>query len=177
MPEQFEITAKNLRSKMQLPPDLEKPYKVAVRAGLKLLFSDEVVDATIDFVTQDDGKPMPEKIADGIFGIVSMIYDGSNGTMPPQVIIPAGIELIGHCVDWARESGIAQVSPQDAAEGMALFVQRVLEAAGADPQKLQAMLNAPDSGEELPPEAQAAAAEGAQTSGRPAAGGRQQGGI
>ena len=176
MPGQIDISAESIRSSLELPPELVEPYKVAVEAGLRLLFSENVVDATIEFVTSADGKPMPEKIAEGIFGIVSTVYDGSNGTMPPQLLIPTGIELIGHCADWARESGIVQVTPEEAAEGMSLFVERVLEAAGADPEKLQAVLNAPDSGAELPPEAQGAA-PGAVPPAPPAPGMAPQGGF
>lgn len=145
--QEFKISGDSFRSKMTIPKEMEKAYGVAVEAGLKLLFSPETREQTVEYFEGDGDAP--QKIGEGVAGIMGLIFQQSNGTMPGQIVIPAGVELIGHCVEVARKMGI-EVSDEDAAEGVAQFIQVVLKQAGATPEQIQQMLGGMDSGIETP---------------------------
>lgn len=143
----FQISADSFRSKMNVPKDLAKPYAVAVEAGVKLLFSPETIDQTMEYM--GDGQDAPKKLAQGVAAIVGMIYKESNGTMPGQIIIPVGVELIGHVVEAARKAGL-EVSDADAAEGVAEYIKTILQQSGATPEQMQQALGGMDSGVATP---------------------------
>lgn len=143
----FQISADAFRSKMQIPPGLEKPYAVAVEAGVKLLFSPETIDQTMEYM--GDGQGAPQKLAQGIAAIVGMIFKESNGTMPGQLIIPVGVELIGHVTEAARKAGL-EVSDADVADGVAEYIKTVLQQSGATPEQMQQALGGLDSGVATP---------------------------
>lgn len=143
----FAINGDSFRQNMQIPPELEKPYQVAVSAGLKLLFSPETVEMTMDYMESEEA--MTTKMSQGIAAIVGSIFEKSNGTMPGELIIPVGVELIGHCVEAGRRAGL-EVSDADVAEGVSQYIQTVLQQAGATPEQMQQMLGGMDSGQATP---------------------------
>ena len=144
---QFEITPDSFRSKMNIPPEMQKQHDLAVRAGLKLMFSPDTRDQTLEYMESE--ADMPQKIADGVMAIMNILFEKSNGTMPGQLIIPVGVELISHCVDVGRKAGL-QVEDADVADGVAKYIQTVLQSAGATPEQMQQMLGGIDSGQQAP---------------------------
>ena len=65
-----------------------------------------------------------------------MLFTQSNKTMPPQVLIPAGTELVVQAADFVKQSGLMDVTNQDIGDGIQVMISIVLKAFGADPQKL-----------------------------------------
>ena len=142
--EQLEISADSFRSKMTIPPELKKAYEAGVKNGLLVMFGKQTREETLKFM--EAGEDIPQAMADGIFSVVVFLYDQSNGTMPPQIIIPVGVELLAHAVDVAKKAGI-DVSDADVAEGMGKFIEAVLTASGVGPEQMQQMVAGMDSGQ------------------------------
>ena len=145
--EQFAITAENFRSNMKVPPQLQKQYELAVRAGLRLMFDEGMREETLQYM--DGSEAMPQKIGEGISAVVEFIAMEANGTFPGELVIPVGVELIAHAVEVAEKAGLP-VEPGDVAEGMAAFIETILKKAGATPEQMQQMLSGMDSGEQAP---------------------------
>lgn len=143
----FQITPEGFRSQMKVPPNLQKQYDVAVRAGLRFMFDDGMREETLAYM--DGPKLTPEKIGEGVSSVVMLIAQESNGTFPGELVIPVGVELIAHAVEVAKNAGL-EVEPNDVAEGMAAFIETILTKAGATPEQMQQMLGGMDSGEETP---------------------------
>lgn len=136
------INSKQVNQGMHLPPDLENAYQRVVVAGMKIMFSPETRD---EVLKQIDGPgPMPEKLAKGIAGLMILLFDQSNKTMPPQVIIPAGIELLVHAGEFLDKSG-SEVSDQEIGTAISLMIQMLLKTFGIDPAKMMAKLGQFDS--------------------------------
>lgn len=143
----FEISAKNFRANMQIPPQLQKQYELAVRAGLRLMFDDGMREETLAYMDGTDA--MPKKIGEGIAAVVEFIVSEANGTFPGELVIPVGVELIGHAVDVADKAGMP-IDQGDVAAGMAAFIETILTKAGATPEQMQQMLGGMDSGQKAP---------------------------
>lgn len=141
----FEINPESFRSKMSIPKNLEKQYRVAVRAGLLLMFDSGMREGTIQYM--DGSDAMPQKIATGIASVVQYIAQESNGTFPGELIIPVGVELIAHAVDVAKKAGV-EVDKNDVAESMAAYIEEVLKRSGATPEQMQQIVSGMDSGEQ-----------------------------
>lgn len=141
--ENFAISPESFRSKMNIPPELQKQHEVAVRAGLRLLFDDGMREETLAYM--DGSSNMPGKIGEGIAATVEFIAQQANGTFPGELVIPVGVELIAHAVEVAQRAGLP-VDNNDVAEGMAAFVELVLKKAGATPEQMQQLLGGMDSG-------------------------------
>lgn len=145
--EKLDISADSFRAKMTLPPDLKKPYEQAIKNGLLVMFGESMREETLKFM--ESGDDIPQALADGIYSVVVYLFKQSNGTMPPQILIPVGVELLAHAVDVAKKAGI-DVPDNDVAEGMGEFIQAVLTASGVGPEQMQQLVAGMDSGQTAP---------------------------
>lgn len=143
----FEITPDSFRSRMEVPSELQEQHDAAVKMGLRLMFEEGMREKTLEYM--DGSDDMPQKIGKGVAAVVTFIATEGNGTIPGQIIIPVGVELIAHAVEVAKKGGM-DISSEDAAEGMATFVEEILKSAGATPEQMQEMLGGMDSGEAAP---------------------------
>jgi hypothetical protein len=142
--EQFDINPESFRSKMTIPPELQKLHTKAVKAGLRIMFEEENREETLAYM--DGSEAMPQKIGEGISSVVQFIAQTSNGTLPGELVIPVGVELIAHVVDVGRKAGL-EVTDADVAEGMSAFIEAILKGSGATPEQMQEILGGMDSGQ------------------------------
>jgi hypothetical protein len=167
---QGELTPASVRASMQLPDNLKDVYDRVVLAGMKTMFSKETNQMAMK-VLQGQG-PIDERLGRGIAALMGLLIKQSNNTMPPQVVIPAGIELVVAAGDYLKKGGQEKVTDDDIAGAMAEFAQIVLDQVGAgSPEKMQQMLQAQQG---APAGAEPAPAAGAE---QPPAGGPPQGGV
>lgn len=147
------ITPAAVRSQMTIPPDKAGAYERIVAAGKKILYSEQM-QPQIDELIKAPGD-MGQKIGQGVVGLIALLLDQSNGTLPPQLIIPAATELVAEVGDFLKQSGM-KVSDADISEGMASMVELLMEKAGVSPEQLPELLK--QQGGAQPPAAPAAPA-------------------
>ena len=139
---------------MHLPPTLESAYQHAVAAGMEILLAQETQDEIMQAL-QLPGD-VTDKLAQGIAGLMLVLFDQTNKTMPPQVIIPAGIELLVHAAEFLDKSG-TEVSDKEVAAATASMIQILLKKFGVDPQKMMGAMDAMGQLGKLPVQAPDAA--------------------
>ena len=129
-----EISPEQVRKDMKLPPELQNAYERVVVAGMKMMFSKE----TNKYMLKQLEGPgsMAEKLGNGIAELMLALFMQSNKTMPPQVIVPAGTELLVQAADFIRKGGIAKVTNRDIGDGIQIMMAKVFRAFGIDPDKL-----------------------------------------
>jgi hypothetical protein len=120
-------------------PEVQEAYERVVIAGLKVMFSKESHKLMLDEL-QKEG-PMGQKLGMGIAGLMLLLIKESNGTIPPEVIIPAGINLLTRAADFIRKSKIDKITNGDIGDAMEVFISTILEKFGVDPAKMADMLN------------------------------------
>jgi hypothetical protein len=125
------LTAEQARSQMQLPDELKDAYVRVVEAGMKVMFDPSMRERTLEFM-EGPGEPA-EKLAEGVAAVMAMLFNESNGTMPPQVIIPAGIELLLHAADVARKGGM-EITQDTIADAMADMIAAIFRQFGTEMQ-------------------------------------------
>lgn len=144
---QEEMTAESVRGQMQIPQELQAAYDKIIKAGLKVMFDKSTRAETMAFMNDSGGDP--EKLATGVMSVVVSLYQQSNQTLPPNLIIPAGVELMVHASDVAKEAGM-EISKEMLAEAMSSMVQQTLQKFGATPEQMQKLMGGMDSGESTP---------------------------
>lgn len=136
-----------VRAKMDIAPELQAAYDKIVKAGLKMMFDPSMRRDTMDFINQSGGEPA--KLAEGVMAVVVSLHEQSNGTLPPNLIIPSAVELMVHAAGVAKEGGM-DITNELLAEAIAETVQQTLVKFGANPQAMQEMISGMDSGESAP---------------------------
>lgn len=134
---QEDLTPESARAQMKLPDDLRQVYERVVDGGLKLMFSEQTREQTLQFM-QGEGDPA-EKMGEGVAAVMATLFKQSNSTMPPQVIIPAGVELLLHAVDVVKKSG-GEWNQDDTAESMANMVEAVFRQFGTSLDQVGGMM-------------------------------------
>ena len=138
-PDGDELTTKAVTKNIQMPPELQEAYERVVIAGMKVMFSKESHRAMLQEI-QKPGR-MDERLGKGIAGLMLMLFKESNETMPPAVIIPAGVNLLMEAVDFLRKSGLAKPTNADIGGGIEIMMSIILEKFGVAPDKMAQMLN------------------------------------
>lgn len=142
-PEGDELTLENVKKNMEIPPELQEAYERVVVAGMKVMFSKESHKFMLKEM-QGQG-PVAQRLGQGIAGLMLLLFKESNETMPPEVIIPAGIELLMQAVDFVRKTDMGEVSNKDIGDATEIMIQMILEKFGVDPQRMEQMLNQYDN--------------------------------
>jgi hypothetical protein len=138
-PDGDDLTTKAVTKNIEMPPELQEAYERVVIAGMKVMFSKESHRAMLQEI-QKPG-PMGERLGKGIAGLMLMLFKESNETMPPAVIIPAGVNLLMEAVDFLRKSGLAKPTNAEIGDGIETMMSIVLEKFGVAPDKMAQMLN------------------------------------
>lgn len=147
-PEGGELNLEAIQKNIKMPPELQEAYERVVVAGMKVMFSKESHQMMLKEI-QGEG-PVSEKLGKGIAGLMLLLFKESNETIPPQVIIPAGVELLVQAADFVKKSDIEQVTNEDIGNAIEVFITMILDKFGADSKQIMAMVNQ-YSGENLPP--------------------------
>ena len=129
-----EISPEQVRKDMKLPPELQQAYERVVVAGMKMMFSKETNKYMLKQL-EGEGS-MAEKLGGGIAELMIALFLESNKTMPPQVIIPAGTELLVQAADFINKSGLAEVTNRDVGDGIQMMMSLIFRQFGIDPDKL-----------------------------------------
>lgn len=149
-PEGQTLDANTVKQGIKVPPQLQEAYTRVVVAGMKVMFSKESHKLVLDQLKQPGS--LSERLGKGIAGLMLILFKESKQTMPPQVIIPAGVELLMQAVDFLRQSHLENPTNKDIGDGTQLMIQIILQKFGVAPEKIQQLMGGYDN---APAEAQA----------------------
>ena len=138
-PEGDDLTNSAVTDNIKMPPELQNAYDRVVTAGMKVMFSKESHRAMLQEIQRPG--PLDKRLGRGIAGLMLMLFKESNGSIPPSVIIPAGVKLLMEAVDFLRDSGLEKPSNADIGNGMEIIIYTILDKFGVPPDKMAQMLN------------------------------------
>ena len=138
-PDGQELSLDNVRSQIKMPPELQEAYERVVLAGMKVMFSKETNRLFLDEINGEGD--VSEKLGRGIAGLMLMLFKESNQTMPPAVVIPAGMDLMMQAVDFVRKAGLAEVTNKDIGDAMEIFIGTIISKFGGNVQGMYQLVN------------------------------------
>jgi hypothetical protein len=125
----------------KLPPQLQEAYQRVVLAGMKMMFSPQTHQQMMQHLEQGQGTPA-QNLGQGMAGLIMIMYQKSNGTMPPQVMIPAATYLLSEAVDFLDKTKAMNLSAADVSNAMEIMIRTILQHCGIDADKLQSNIQA-----------------------------------
>lgn len=128
-----QIDPKAIRQSMDMPPHLQNAFERVVAAGMHLMF-DKKTNAM--FLQGLDKKPISELLGTGAVGVTGNLIEQSNGTIPGEVIIPAGVYLITEMADFYKKAGLVEITNQDVGEAVQIFIFMIIQKMGGDPEQM-----------------------------------------
>lgn len=142
-PEGESLTPESVRQGMDIPEDLQDGFDRVVLAGMKVMFSEETHAQVLQ---QLEGQgPISDRLGKGIGGLMLMLFKESNQTMPPQLMIPCGMELLMQAVDFVKRGGLAKVTDKDVGDAMQIMIDVILEKFGQSPDKIVSLVDQYDT--------------------------------
>ena len=138
-PEGDDLSTKDVSDNINVPPESQEAYERVVIAGMKVMYSKESHRMMLKEL-QKEG-PIDQRLGKGIAGLMLLLVKESNGTIPPEVIIPAGVKLLMEAVDFMRNTKLANPTNGDIRNAMQIMIAIILEKFGVAPDKMEQMLN------------------------------------
>lgn len=135
------IDLKEYLNHMQVPDQFKQAYNRVVLAGMKVMFSPETHQLMLQQLSEN--ASLPDRIGHGVADLLTILYKKSNATLPPQVIIPAGMNLCLQALDFVMRSGREKVDEKVVAATLETFIHVILESAGTNLDQVMQMLQQP----------------------------------
>lgn len=133
------ISPEAIKENTKMPPELQNAYERVVLAGMKIMFSEKTNQLVMKQM-QGEG-PVSERLGIGIAGLMATLFKESNKTMPPAVIIPAGVYLLAQAADFLKQSRIENIDDKAIGDAMQIFVETTIKMFGGDTDKVYSILN------------------------------------
>lgn len=120
-------------------------YDRVVTAGMKMLYSPDNAKMMQEIITNED-VPIANKLGEGIANLLVMMDNTGNGTIPKEVLVPAGVALMFEAADYLFEIGV-EFTEDDLGQALELLVKGIFVGYGIDPAKMDKIVD--DMGKKL----------------------------
>jgi hypothetical protein len=125
-------------ARAKIPPQLRAMFDKVVLSGERIMFDKSSYHMTEDMLNQPG--PLATRISNGIITLVYMLWDKSNKTIPPQLIVPATLVLTLRAFQFLQESKDPEATSDVLGEAVADAVQGVMDRFGATQDKIPALV-------------------------------------
>lgn len=113
-------------------------YDKIVMAGTKVMYSQQTHKMLMEGF--DDAPDKVKAVAEGMVGLMGMLFKESRNTMPITPMIQAGMTLMLDALDFLEQAGYMQVTEQELGQATKYFMDAVLPKIGITPQMMQQAL-------------------------------------
>ena len=138
-PEGDTLTPEVIKQNIKLPADLQEAYDRVVIAGQKIMFDEKTNKLVLDAIKGEGSLGI--RLGKGIATLMLLLYRESQQTMPPSLIVPAGVCLLGEASDFIRKGNIEPINNQIIAEAIQVFVEAIIQNFGGDTNKMYALFD------------------------------------
>jgi hypothetical protein len=118
-----------------VPANLREPLDKVVLSGMRIMFDQASHKMLLDEL--DKPGPLATRISNGIIALVYMLWEKSNKTIPPQIIVPATLILTLRAFEFLQESQDPEATAQVLGEAVDQAVTGVMERFNAGPDKIK----------------------------------------
>lgn len=109
-------------------------FKRIVDAGAAVVYDKKLFPQLIKGV-EDSENPI-ETVADGMIGILGILFNQSRRTMPVDTMVSAGMALLIDALDFMEQAGIAKIGNAELAQATKFYINSLLPKLGVTPDQL-----------------------------------------
>lgn len=117
---------------MQMPEKDLEAFEKVVLAGMKVMFDKKTFGMFMNGLMKEN-VPLPKRLAMETAGLMKMLMDKSKGTIPVQIIAPAGAMLLMEMGKFMAEAGVGKPTGKDI-KIATVMLMKILESMYAKPQ-------------------------------------------
>lgn len=126
-----------VRQKVKVPPNMQPALEKIEMAGKKVMYSKETHQLVMQAI-QGPG-PLDARLGKAIADLMAILYQQSNKTMPPQLILPAAVLLFCDALLFLMQAN--QIDDQfDVGAALETAVTMTLQKFGIKPDQVQPMI-------------------------------------
>lgn len=108
----------------KVPPADKAAYEKIVIAGMKVMFSKETHQQLIQGLKEAE-DPM-QTVADGVIGVLLLLFKQSQEKMPMTPMIFAGQSLLMEALDFMEGANMIEVTPDLLAQATQMYLEALL---------------------------------------------------
>jgi hypothetical protein len=127
-----------------IPPDLQEAFARVVKAGMKVMFSEQTHELMMEELSKDGD--LEQVLGEGIAGLMLLLFKKSNETMPAQLLVPAGIYLLSEAADFTEKIMQDKMPPAVMADAIQVMTNIIFEKMGVPKDKLSAAMTKVEQG-------------------------------
>lgn len=113
-------------------------YNRIVQAGTKVIY-DKATFSELSKSIRQAQDPVTE-IAEGMIGILGILYKQSRKTMPIPAMVMAGMSILLDALDFAEQAGLVKIDKAQLNKATTHYLNSLLPKFGLTPDKIDAML-------------------------------------
>ena len=113
-------------------------YNRIVQAGTKVIY-DKATFTELSKEIRQAQDPVTE-IAEGMIGILGILYKQSRKTMPIPAMVMAGMSLLLDALDFAEQAGLVKIDKAELNKATTHYLNSLLPKFGLTPDKIDATL-------------------------------------
>lgn len=133
------------KAKQGIPPELRPLFDKLYLGGMRVMFDPNSHQMMLDEL--DKPGPLATRISNGVITLVYLLWQKSNRTLAPQLLVPAALVFTCEAFRFLQESKDPEATAQVLGEAIAGSVQGILDRAGATQDKLPALLQSQKGGQ------------------------------
>jgi len=135
--EDFSARPKELAEEMakSIPKNFQEAFGRVITAGMRIMFSEQTHDMMMEQLDQDGD--LAQVVGEGMAGLMLLMYQKSNQTMPGEIIVPAAIYLLAEGADFLEKVIGEEIPPDVIGDAIEVMLNILMEKFGIDPQKFQ----------------------------------------
>ncbi len=123
--------------KATVKADQQDAYTRILTAGLKFAFDKKAHGTIIEGL--DKSKDPVHDVAVGTVGLLLIMNKEAKGTMPVPPMIPAGMMLVLHGLDYIEQTRHVKIGNAEIDTATKLFIQTISPKIGLTPEKMKEM--------------------------------------
>lgn len=129
-----DLSPASMLGKMKLSPQQQQQLARIVEAGKRVMFDEKTHHLMLE--SMDVQGPIEQKIGGGVVSLLGMLWYESKQSIPPELIIPAGVVLVAEACDFLNKSG-DQVTPEQQGAATEFMIDTIFKGAGVDSNNLE----------------------------------------
>jgi len=125
----------------KVAPENLQAYHKAVTAGLTIMFNPKT-HQHLELVKNPESRKDPVRtLANGITGLVWLMFQQSKQSMKAEVLVMAAVTLFCHAADFAEQSYGIQLTNEQIAQATRILAENLMKKLGITPAQLQDAIN------------------------------------
>lgn len=129
------MSPRAIMKSMKVTPQQQRQLLRIVAAGMKIMFDEKTHHLMLEAI--DQPGPIEQRLANGILGLIGILWRESKGSIPPELIIPAAMVLLAEAADFLNKGGMT-VTPEQFGTANERLIDMIFNQAGVSSDKIAA---------------------------------------